>query len=531
MSTILNEIVNGKRLPVLFIGSGISRRYLNNYPNWTELLTQSFSEYNKDIFQLQNHINRLTLDEKGDFYVNTNLATIIEQDYNDAFFNRKIKLNIGNPKNPSWVKRGISPYKMFLCKKFKKMKLTNTPALLNELDQFKLLKNKISAVITTNYDLFLESHVFSEDFTIFTKQEDLFSPESYNIAEIYKIHGSATDANSLVVTKRDYDKFFNAKKLLVAKMLTLFAESPIIFLGYSLTDENILSIITDFLECISENDRNNIHKHFIFISWKENEQNLVEIRQTITTANGTTVPVTEIQTDNFSKVFEILNEITPGISPIKVRETKRVIKNIVDASMTSSEAESILIEVDDLDKVDLSSKPLAIAIGYKENMLGKLGYGILDDTLIIEDILFDNKHFDSTKMCFERYKSIPSTRLLPVFKYVRNCPLPIPDSTKLSAYIAKHNTLDLIRPKTCKKNLKNFPIVSTYTSLIDECELQVDLNKKAGVLLNNIENFSVKEIREYCKMLFTENSEDDIKLSTNYKRCVMYLDLSENYTQ
>ena len=71
----------------------------------------------------------------------------------------KIKLNIGNAKNPEWVKRGISPYKMFLSSYFKKMHLRRGHLIEQELERFKQLKNKISAIITTNYDLFLK-HLF-----------------------------------------------------------------------------------------------------------------------------------------------------------------------------------------------------------------------------------------------------------------------------------------------------------------------------------------------------------------------------------
>ena len=53
---------------------------------------------------------------------------------------------------------------------------------------------------------------------------------------------------------------------------------------------------------------------------------------------------------------------------------------------------------------------------YKENILNKFGYGLFEDDLIFEDILYDNKKFDADSMCIDRFKSISSTRLLPVFK-------------------------------------------------------------------------------------------------------------------
>lgn len=108
------------------------------------------------------------------FEINTKIASIIEDEFNAAYFDRKIRLNIGNPKNPSWVKRGISPFKMFLASYFRKMRLNTNSTLQEELSKFRQLKNRISAVITTNYDLFLENEIFSNDYTVFVNQNELF---------------------------------------------------------------------------------------------------------------------------------------------------------------------------------------------------------------------------------------------------------------------------------------------------------------------------------------------------------------------
>lgn len=93
----------------------------------------------------------------------------------------------------------------------------------------------------------------------------------------------------------------------------------------------------------------------------------------------------------FFEVFKILNEITPGISPKKIRETKKIVKKIVDESASSPEAKSIIVGIDDLDQLDLSNKPLAVAIGYKESVLSSVGYGMLSDNQILKIFFMTTK--------------------------------------------------------------------------------------------------------------------------------------------
>lgn len=524
-NTVLDKIVEPNRMPVLFIGSGMSRRYLYNYPDWNELLERSYKKISDDDYPLRKLREQYNRQGLSDFEINTKLATFIEDEFNSAFFDRKIK--IGRTKNPKWVNSGVSPFKMYLCHYFKRFNVFQSEKTNLEISKFRSLRNKVSAVITTNYDSFLEKEIFNEDFHVFVHQNELFSSDSYDIAEIYKIHGSCTDAQSIIITENDYDRFADTRKLIIAKMLTLFAESPIVFLGYSFTDENVQKIISEFLSCLTSKELANIADHFVFISYKKHESELVEIKRTIVTRYGAEIPITEIQTDNYSSVFDALNHITPGMSPKRIRDTRKIVKTIVDQNATTHNAESIIVGIDDLSNMDLSSKPLAIAIGYRENILSKVGYGPMADDEIIEDILYDNKHFDSSEMCKQRFKSISKTRLLPVFKYVRSDP-GYAKNTKLATYVDEHNSPYKIVPSNIQKQIKNVPIITDFDALREQMSTVIGVNKQCGLLLKNIEHFSTKEIRQICCDVFQADRMEAMK-STHFKRCVMYLDLLENY--
>ena len=83
MDTILHKISHSNKMPVLFIGSGISKRYLWKYPNWNELLKLSFSQFCKDDFQFQKYVDTFKRQGFSDFEINTALGTVIEKEYNN----------------------------------------------------------------------------------------------------------------------------------------------------------------------------------------------------------------------------------------------------------------------------------------------------------------------------------------------------------------------------------------------------------------------------------------------------------------
>ncbi|PWX49450.1 hypothetical protein [Clostridium perfringens] len=45
---ILDTLVESNEFPIIFIGSGISKRYLKDYPSWVELLEILWNESNSE---------------------------------------------------------------------------------------------------------------------------------------------------------------------------------------------------------------------------------------------------------------------------------------------------------------------------------------------------------------------------------------------------------------------------------------------------------------------------------------------------
>lgn len=69
--------------------------------------------------------------------------------------------------------------------------------------------------------------------------------------------------------------------------------------------------------------------------------------------------------------------------------------------------------------------------------------------------------------------------------------------------------------------------IGNYQLLLKEIDSVTEVNKKAGLLLKNLETCTIEQIRSLCKDFFTLDRELSMK-STHFKRCVMYIDLCEN---
>ena len=98
------------------------------------------------------------------------------------------------------------------------------------------------AVVTTNYDELIEPLFPDYERVI---GQTILRHSSLSIGEIFKIHGCVSKPTSLVLTKEDYETFNTDKKYLSAKLLTYFAEHPLVFVGDSATDLNIKSVLYD----------------------------------------------------------------------------------------------------------------------------------------------------------------------------------------------------------------------------------------------------------------------------------------------
>jgi len=107
---------------------------------------------------------------------------------------------------------------------------------------------QITTIITTNYDkLFEEVYGINMDVVITNEQIPLVVKRNV----LYKIHGDIDLPKSIVVTNEDYTDFFRSQDTPVwSKIKSLFAEKTMVFVGYSLADQNISYLYDNVMQAL-----------------------------------------------------------------------------------------------------------------------------------------------------------------------------------------------------------------------------------------------------------------------------------------
>lgn len=285
--------------PILFIGTGLSIRYLGA-PSWIELL-------NVLIHRNKNCKYPIAYYEQS-CENNPQIASLLIEEYKDyAWDNYKKEIY---PKSLYEENSNKSMYLKHEIRRIFKRLMANFNLEDNpHTEEIRLLgKLNPHAIITTNYDKMLEI-VFPEyDVTI--GQQVIKSNDSLRIGQILKIHGCMDKPEEIVISQEDYVKFQEKQKYLTAKLLTYFMENPIIFLGYSLSDSNIKKILLDIAEMVCESPEE-IVDNIWFVEWSEIAIPLEDtppIDKIIDLGNGKTIRINYILLHNYEELYKSLDQ-------------------------------------------------------------------------------------------------------------------------------------------------------------------------------------------------------------------------------
>ena len=285
--------------PIIFVGSGLSQRYFGA-PDWNSLminLSEACPLIDKKFAYYQQRYNS----------DNLKIASVFADLYSEWAW------EVGEEYFPKELFDASSSKLVYI--KYETAKQisdlsTNfdiaTNKYADEILSFQQVKPH--AIITTNYDDALEK-IF-ENYTKVIGQEIIKANYSA-YGEILKIHGCTSDINTIILNSEDYEEFNKSKKYLSAKLLTYFAEHPLFFIGYSVNDSNIKSILSDIDEILAPNGE--LIPNIYIITYDENVMNNINIpfEQVIAINDNKSIRLKVIHANSFKWIFDVLGTFSP----------------------------------------------------------------------------------------------------------------------------------------------------------------------------------------------------------------------------
>lgn len=495
--------------PFLFVGSGISKRYLG-LESWDELLRKFSTEMQDDEFKYDYYRNLIKIENY--YGQQAEIALQLEKDFAAEYLSSEKYLK-NRIQNKDSIQKGISPLKIEIANHFKETQLVQ-----NNDEELGLLKKiafkNVAGVITTNYDLFLES-IFG-GFKTYIGQDELIFSKFLEVGEIYKIHGCCTKPESIIITQEDYKNFEEKSAYLISKLLTIFLEHPIIFIGYSISDRNILNILETISKCLPQEKLELLRDRFIFV-----ERNISG--NTISThsanfSNGRKIEMTKVSTDNFSLIYEAILENNSKYNPKILRKLKEDIYDLVLTNEPKGAVASI-----DIEKLeDYRDLEIIVGVGLTKSM-GKKGYISLKATDIYLDIINDRENYLPEHMIEGplRENLKQNSGGLPFYKYLSKTDTAVPKflenhlKNDLNEFL---NTTEKNKKELKRKNLKEKSIKLIYEKY--DFKDALDL-----ILYLNEDEINIEELLQFLKNYLTLNDDfEKLPQKSNFKKLIRIYD-------
>lgn len=229
----------------------------------------------------------------------------------------------------------------------------------------------------------------------------------------------------------------------MAKLLTIFVEHPVIFLGYSLNDKYIREIITSIADIVGIENLEKLKDKFIFISRSETE--VTKSTRDIQIDNKY-LSITDIKLSNFLPIFEVLSSLKRKVPSKLLRCMK---EEIYEFSRNSESKEKFgVIDIDNISDEEYKDIEFVIGVGIKKKF-SERGYSTFENKDIFEQVLISDEKDDLTSKEYRKLLEIT----VPSLKR-KQASMNLPFNKFLYKASLKINDLDIA--KEDKKKLLEF---------------------------------------------------------------------------
>lgn len=115
----------------------------------------------------------------------------------------------------------------------------------------------IKQIWTTNYDSLLEQALESQGKRVDVKRKavDMCYPVPQRDVVVYKMHGDITLPSEITLISDDYESYRSRNELFVNALKTDLATKSFLFIGFSMSDPNILGMLSDMKQMLGKHVR------------------------------------------------------------------------------------------------------------------------------------------------------------------------------------------------------------------------------------------------------------------------------------
>lgn len=462
-----------KNHPVLFIGTGFSLRYLQNSFSWNDLLEFiSFNLTENEEFYYDLKADSM---ENGEYSYDL-LASKLELEFNKRLAGeRNGKFQKINDAFYEKMKDGIksSRFKIYLTQ------LLNTPSIRpeknNEIDALIRARKNIGSIITTNYDRLCEK-IFEFNPLI---GNDILLSNPYG--SVYKIHGCVSDPNNIIITREDYNNFNNKYELIRAQLLSIFIHNPIIFVGYSISDSNIKSLLRTVFSYVNVNTElaKKIRDNFLLVEYDPDNPSVEIAEHDIDIEGMATIRINKIKTDNYTAIYDALSKLVLPVSAMDIRKVQKVWNTIKSGGE---------IKVNITENIDeLKNEDMVLAVGSEKTVK----YEFQTKNEMIQNYFKIINEANSQLISLLNKQVISTRERFPIFAFSSICE----NLINVDEYKSRQVDKIIADLKRCAKNCKN-----SHTSIDDIADKLAEWKVIGGIMYAVMDdNISLNELKKYLE--------------------------------
>jgi hypothetical protein len=249
-----------------------------------------------------------------------------------------------------------------------------------------------------------------------------------------------------VINEADYQEFSSKSAYLAAKLLTIFMEYPIIFLGYSVSDNNIQNILKSIVDCLSADQLEKLRERFIFVEYNRGQEQ-AEITPFTIMIGSKPLTMTKITLSDFLPLYSALGTKK---AKLPVRVLRRFKQEVYSYVITSTPTATL--RVASIDDNRVSDDNLVLAIG-RADQLGLRGLSGITGNDWYRNVILSDLPFSADELleCAFPVLIKQQSNRLPVNKYLSEATKTFPDCDALASRL----TLDEIIPNSIRKKQQN----------------------------------------------------------------------------